>query len=86
MGIVENIDVTISQLCTIYTNDESQVTLIKPVAYPKVGETITKDVYYIKEDAIIKGVKTEVVTDKTIYIKIAEAKEMIVKQEVIKLV
>lgn len=69
-AIVENKDTTVSQLCTIYTNDESVVTLISPKEYPKIGEPITKDAYYIKEGELVKGIKTELITDKTVITKI----------------
>jgi hypothetical protein len=74
MAIVENADVTISQICTIYTNDESIVTLIDPKPYPKIGEQIVKDSYYLKEEEVVKATKTELITDKTVTIKIASEK------------
>ena len=73
-AIVENKDVTVSQVCTIYTNDESIVTLISPKEYPKIGETIKKDTYYIKEGELVKATQSEIVTDKTVLTKIATEK------------
>jgi hypothetical protein len=70
-AIVENKDTTISQECTIFTNDESIVTLISPKKYPAIGEAITKDVYYIKEGELIKATTTSVVSEETITTKIA---------------
>ena len=79
MAIVENKDTTVSQLCTIYTNDESVVTLIKPLKYPEIGGDIVKDTYYIKNDTLVKAITTEKVTATTVTTKIADVKPVDVK-------
>lgn len=70
-AIVENVDTTVSQICTIYTNDDSVVTLIAPKPYPKIGETITKDSYYFKDGDLVKVTTTGLVTDTMVLTKIA---------------
>lgn len=71
MAIVENKDTTVSELCTIYTNDDSIVTLVKPVPYPKIGESVVKDTYYINDGELVKSTTSEKVTTTTVITKVA---------------
>jgi hypothetical protein len=70
-AIVENKDTTVSQKCTIYTNDESIVTLITPKVYPKIGDSVAKDSYYFQDGELLKCTTATVMTVKTIFIKVA---------------
>jgi hypothetical protein len=71
IAIVENKDVIVCQQCTIFTNDESIVTLIKPKEFPKIGESLVKDEYYFKEGELVKATKSEIVTKDVMTVKIA---------------
>lgn len=83
-AIVENKDTTISQKCTIFTNDESIVTLISPKPYPAIGEQLTKDVYYIKDGELLKATSTDLLSSKTVLTKISTDVKLIEAELIIK--
>jgi len=74
MAIVqtEKGQISVCSNCTIFTDDSTTVTLIKPLPFPETGKQISKGDYYIKDNCLVKATATTTVSEKTQVELIAE--------------